>query len=54
MEIKPPLFPLVLGKTTLATTPFPIIITMAVPSISAKNGVIFFLFFCNLFVAVKN
>ena len=40
------LFPLVFGSTTLATTPLPIMITIAVPNNSAINGVIFFYFYC--------
>jgi hypothetical protein len=40
MEINPPSWPLVLGKTTLATTPFPIMIINAVPMNSATKGVI--------------
>jgi hypothetical protein len=40
IDDKPPLLPLVLGNTTLATTPLPMTITIAVPINSAKNGVI--------------
>jgi hypothetical protein len=44
MEMSPPLFPFVLGSTTLATTPLPIVMTRAVPKNSAAKGVMLFYF----------
>jgi hypothetical protein len=44
MEISPPLFPLVFGSTTLATTPLPRVMTRAVPNNSATKGVMLFYF----------
>ncbi len=53
MDINPPLLPLVFGNTTLATTPFPMIIIIEVPKNSPKNGVIK-LFFCDLYIGHLN